>query len=211
MRKSKHHYIIGIDEVGRGPLAGPVTVGAVLLPLRFTPPVIGKRNHLRDSKRLSVKRREAWFSFLKKSSKKSKFISYAVSSVPPHVIDRINITRAANKAATQAFLSLYRDNSRTVRKITVFLDGGLFLDTKTLEKIGFRGTTRTIIRGDEQIPAIQLASIAAKVTRDRYMTGLSRKYPRYGFEVHKGYGTKAHRTALRKLGSSRVHRKTFVH
>ncbi len=202
MKKSK--YIIGIDEVGRGALAGPVAVAALAMPQQFKC-VNPKNLELRDSKRLSPKQREIWFQYIKRESK----IFYATATVLPKIIDKINISNAANLAATLAFNKLV--NSKTIvrlltrRGVGVYLDGGLRLNIKS-QKL----KVKSIIRGDEKIPAISLASIVAKVSRDRKMLKLHNKYPKYGFDKHKGYGTKQHFMAIKKHGPSKIHRLTFL-
>ena len=206
MRKPFTH-MIGIDEVGRGPLAGPVTVAAVVLSATWRMRHVkwgNRRVPLRDSKRLSEKQREAWFRWIKSRP----HIVYAVSHVAPQVIDRINISQAANLAATRAFeklcLMLEVRNVRNVR--SVLLDGGLFLRTSNLKHF----QPRTIVKGDERYRAIKLASIVAKVWRARYMVKKHKKFPQYGFDRHKGYGTRLHFRALRKHGPSPLHRRTFL-
>ena len=223
-------YIIGIDEVGRGPLAGPVTVAALALPQNLKFKIKNLKLPLRDSKKLSPKQREAWFGYIKESQKskvKSQRLYYAVASVSPKVIDKINITKAANLAATRAFQKLV--NSYAIASvltknnvnIKVFLDGGLYLkklqttnypDGKTIEdprQSRDKLKAKTITRGDEKIPAISLASIVAKVIRDGMMRELHKKYSKYGFDQHKGYGTKQHFKMIRKYGLSPIHRKSF--
>lgn len=227
-------YIIGIDEVGRGPLAGPLVVAALAAPrelkiknaefrikqksrnskfffcqrqipggsiLNF------KLAKLRDSKKLSPKQRELWFEYVKQSQKskvKSQRLYYAVASVSPKVIDRINVSNAANLAATSAFKALIQNYKLRIKNCRVYLDGGLFLNSKfcTLN-------STTVVKGDEKIPAIALASIAAKVIRDRMMRKLHKKYPEYGFDRHKGYGTKYHFKMIKKHGLSLIHRRSF--
>ncbi|MCP6720441.1 MAG: ribonuclease HII [Patescibacteria group bacterium] len=193
-------FIIGIDEVGRGALAGPVVVAAVIIPktLRLRSRKLGR---LRDSKRLTPRRREIWFDYLSEHPS----IFYAVARTAPGVIDRVNVTEAANIAATRAFKKLLANHKGVTNKLKVFLDGGLYL----------RGTpnpptTKTLVRGDEKINAIKLASIIAKVIRDHYMVRLHKKHPVYSFHKHKGYGTKKHKNAIKKHGPSPTHRLTFL-
>lgn len=188
-------WIVGIDEVGRGPLAGPVTVCALALKPGT------KCKNLRDSKRLSAKQREAWLRWIKE-----KKMPHALASVSPKVVDRIHIGRAANLAATRAFLKLAKRCGIPAGKTKVFLDGGLYLNALKIR--GYK--PQTVIKGDEKIPAISLASIVAKVARDGNMKRLSRKYPDYRFDVHKGYGTPSHIAALAKYGPCDMHRLTFV-
>lgn len=137
--------------------------------------------------------------------KKTEVI-FAVARVSPAVIDRINISRAANIAAGRALRAILFLANLREKDVSVFLDGGLFLESKE------RSLPRaaTIIRGDEKVKAIAAASIAAKVIRDRFMARLSKKYPGYGFEVHKGYGTRAHIKAIKKQGLCDVHRRSFT-
>lgn len=190
-------YIAGIDEVGRGPLAGPVVVGIVLLPanLKFD------RSGLRDSKKLTARVRNDWARKIKNHPR----MSYALARVSPRMIDRVNISRAANVAALRAFRRLAMIHKLNTKNCVVYLDGGLYLGNGRA-----RIAAQTIIRGDEKIAAISLASIVAKVHRDRIMVRLARRYPGYGFEKHKGYGTKAHQRAIRSHGLSPAHRRSFV-
>ena len=196
-------YIIGIDEVGRGALAGPVTVGVLALKAgtRFDPAVLKDlKLHLRDSKRLTPRERERWVSYLRKRDD----IRFRVSSVAPKTIDRINISQAANLAATKAFKKL-ADREILKTKPLVFLDGGLYLRGDWGKKL----RVRTIIKGDEKIDAIKLASIVAKVHRDRLMVHRHEKYPHYDFPKHKGYGTAHHMKKIKYHGLSEIHRKSF--
>ena len=207
MAKTKTPITIGIDEVGRGALAGPVTVAVLALPqksniknqiskLRFK----NKRLFLKDSKGLTSAQREIIFKFLKREK-----IPYAVAGVSPKIIDKINISQAANLAAGRAFQKLTTDN-RQIKNCEIFLDGGLYLPENNKIK---NLKPKTVVKGDEKIPAIALASIAAKVTRDRYMKKLHKKYPHYDFINNVGYGAKKHITAVKKYGRSLVHRKSF--
>ena len=188
----KKPITIGIDEVGRGALAGPVVLSAVLLrgPVRWWRPELGR---IRDCKKLTPLRREAWFRYLATHPR----LTWRLTRVSPAVIDRINIARAANRGARRLvhYLAPLRGKYR------VLLDGGLILP-QTLPH-------RTIVKGDERVPLIAAASIIAKVSRDRLMTRLGRKFPDYGFPIHKGYGTLFHRRMIRRHGPSAVHRKTF--
>lgn len=205
------HRIVGIDEVGRGALAGPVVVAAVALPSGFAAKN-AKIGVLKDSKKLSVKKREAWCKYLKGRPS----IHFALARVYPRQIEKHNISRAANMAAERAFWRLagFAGNASKTR---VFLDGGLFLGNHghgrgrrpgQSQPAGVRA--KTVIKGDEKIEAVTVASIIAKVYRDRLMVRLGGKYPAYGFATHKGYGTKAHRAAIKKFGPSGAHRLTFL-
>lgn len=192
-------WIIGIDEVGRGALAGPVTVGAFALKVGNT--WKNAPAPLRDSKQLTPEQRRAWVRFLTKEKERG-YIAYAVAHVVPSVIDATNISRAANRAATRAYTKLI--SSGFINTHAVFLDGGLYLEG-TLRKKGL-----TAPKADERVPAVSLASIVAKVARDKLMERLHKKYPRYGFKKHKGYGTLLHRRAIARHGVSAIHRKTFL-
>lgn len=203
MIDKKIRYVIGIDEVGRGALVGPVTVAAVAVTTKFKIQSVSRRTKLklRDSKKLSPKQREIWFDFIKKQK-----IPYAIASVSPKIIDKINISNAANLAATKVLKKLLTNNKKlTTNNCKILLDGGLYIKNLKLKNL----RTKTIIKGDEKIPAISLASIAAKVSRDKYMKKLHKKYPRYDFINNVGYGTKKHIKAIKKYGLSFIHRKTF--
>lgn len=194
-------WVVGIDEVGRGALAGPVVVAAVALPRG-----VAVRNHelgkLRDSKKLTAKRREAWFAYFRERPS----LKFATARVYPRQIEKRNISRAANLAAGRAFGRLFsRDTTVPPAKALVFLDGGLFLGNGERSK-----HAKTVIKGDEKITSVKIASIVAKVHRDRLMCRLAKRHPAYGFEVHKGYGTKVHLRAIKKHGPSRAHRLTFL-
>ncbi|OGF51446.1 ribonuclease HII [Candidatus Giovannonibacteria bacterium RIFCSPLOWO2_02_FULL_43_11b] len=179
-------YIVGIDEAGRGPLAGPVTVAVV---------AILKNSKIklpdRDSKKLSAKKREEWFQFFKDNP----LLKYSVSSVSHSIIDKRGISYALRLAVRRSIEKL------EFRPKMILLDGSLFAPQEYNQK--------TIIKGDEKIPIIAAASIVAKVTRDRKMVRLAKKYPKYGFEMHKGYGTLTHRVMLKKYGLCEIHRKSF--
>lgn len=207
--------IIGIDEVGRGALAGPVVVAAVAATtkLRIKKKIKNsKLAKLKDSKKLSPKQREIWFYFIKQQ----KF-PYAIASVYPKIIDKINISNAANLAAAKALKSLIKNYKLRIKNYDVYLDGRLYVKSKILPAgrygknqkfINFK--TKTIIKGDEKIPAISLASIVAKVHRDKFMKKLHKRYPVYDFIHNVGYGTKKHFKAVKKHGCSPVHRKSFA-
>ena len=222
---ARHSFVIGLDEVGRGSLAGPVTVATAMFNSKRFDLLKLKSNirrsnlpKLKDSKKLTPKQRGIWFEYIKNNPQ----ISYTLASVSSKVVDRINISKAANLAATRAFKKLTKKCKLTTKNCRVFLDGGLYVEKlKVKNSRQRRGSpqaaklkikdfkTKTIIRGDEKIPAIMLASIVAKVSRDRLMTKLHKKYPRYGFAQHKGYGTKKHIKAIKKYGLSPMHRRSF--
>ena len=207
MKKSKIvRYSVGIDEVGRGSLAGPVAVAAALIPKNLK---IGNKElkTLRDSKKLSAIQREKWFKYFTNHPQ----ISFAVSKVYPRKIEKINISSAANLAALRAYKKLTSNFKYQTSSTAVFLDGGLYLGSRKSQIANCQSiSAKTVIRGDEKITAIKIASIIAKVSRDAQMRRLAKKYPSYGFEIHKGYGTKAHLAALKKFGPSEIHRQTFL-
>lgn len=200
----KDKYLIGIDEVGRGALAGNVSVAALALRKNFK---LGAWNlKLKDSKKLTPKQREIWFEYIKKELR----LPFAVASIPPKKIDGINISQSANLAAGKALDALIKNHKLKITNCEIFLDGGLYLKVAGNKLKTINCKQQTIIKGDEKIPAIALASIIAKVSRDRQMKKLHKKFPKYGLESHKGYGTKAHFKAIKKHGPSKIHRLTFL-
>ncbi|MGC8776039.1 MAG: ribonuclease HII [Minisyncoccia bacterium] len=196
-------YIIGIDEVGRGSLAGPVFVCAVLIPKNFK--IKNKKlGKLFDSKKLNLKKRFLWYKYLTNLK-----IKFAISKISPQKIDKINISNASNLGAFLALNKIFKKNKINLKNTKIFLDGGLFIKSKDYQKLHFLNA-KTIIRGDAKYTAIKIASIMAKIQRDKYMQQLSKKYPAYLFEKHKGYGTKLHLSLIKKYGPSLVHRLTFI-
>ena len=184
--ESGRSYIAGVDEVGRGPLAGPVVAAAVILPQDFD--VLG----IDDSKKLSPKKREELFEVIKE-----KALAWSVGWVGPERIDEINILEATKEAMTQAVqgLSLQPDH--------VLIDGNFTVRALALPQTA-------IVKGDANSTSIAAASILAKVTRDRYMEEMDAVYPGYAFASNKGYGTKAHYDGLKAQGPTPIHRKTFI-
>lgn len=199
----KQRYFIGIDEVGRGCLAGPVVVTALAVPYELRI-INNELCELRDSKKLTAKQREEWAAYIKKHPK----IFFETTYVYPKGIERLNISQAANLAATRAIARLMTNDKQLMTKSEIFLDGGLYLNESLV--ISHKLFVRTVVRGDEKFNCIKLASIVAKVSRDQAMRRLHRKFPVYGLDVHKGYGTKAHIAAIKKHGPSRIHRLTFI-
>jgi ribonuclease HII len=192
-------YLIGIDEAGRGALAGPVCVGAVLYPddldWREAFALVTRRGQpkLRDSKQLTPQQRDILFEYITAHGR----LKHAAALVDAKTIDSIGIVNAANEAAALAVSNLGINPSR----VEVLLDAGL--------KVPRKWSQESFIRGDENIPAIAFASIIAKVTRDRLMEDLSLEYSAYHFHEHKGYGTLAHRRAIVQTGLSSLHRASF--
>jgi ribonuclease HII len=183
--------IIGVDEAGRGPLAGPVVAAAVALKTtRF-------KNRIDDSKKLTASAREkAFLEILKKSS-------FGIGIVNERVIDRVNIAVATRIAMEEAVSSLLKKISAGKRlRMHVIVDGNMPLDP------GLPHTT--IIKGDAKSKSIAAASILAKVTRDRIMDMYDRVFPQYGFRQHKGYATQSHRDSIKKFGPIMIHRKSFL-
>jgi ribonuclease HII len=189
-------WIVGIDEAGRGPLAGPVAVGVVVVP--ETLDLLALFLKLNDSKKLSEKRREEIFVRLQEEIKAGNIVSL-VTLASSEKIDAKGIAVCIREAIANSLLKLV-PNPLDHR---VYLDGSL--------KAPNQYTQETVIGGDALIPAIMLASVAAKVTRDRYMLKQAELYPEYLFEQHKGYGTKLHMEKLREHGLCAIHRRTFVH
>lgn len=200
-------YIIGIDEVGRGPIAGPVAVGAVKLKAESLKSKAEWVRGFRDSKKLSPKAREAWFLKIEEAQSEG-WLEYAVAFVSPSVIDKKGIVPAIRVALAKALeninpMSQLGGKASKSEGVMVLLDGGL-------RAPAYYKNQETIIKGDEKELVIALASIVAKVTRDARMVLLSKKFPAYEFEKHKGYGTRAHYTALKKHGATAHHRKSFL-
>lgn len=177
--------ICGVDEAGRGPLAGPVCAAAVILPPNLELP------GLDDSKKLSDKRRRELFPVIKEQA-----LAYGIAFATEAEIDEINILQATFLAMERAIGQL------SIKPEMALIDGNRAKD--------FGVSAETVIHGDSLSASIAAASVLAKVTRDDYMLELHEKYPEYGFDVHKGYGTQRHYEALRSFGASPVHRQSFL-
>ena len=177
--------ICGVDEAGRGPLAGPVCAAAVILPANVDIP------GLDDSKKISDKRRRELFPLIKEQA-----IAYSIAMVDHEEIDQINILQATLLAMEQAIHGL------SVKPELALVDGNREKD--------FGVPVQTVVHGDSLSASIAAASVLAKVTRDDYMLEMAETYPQYGFAVHKGYGTKAHYAALTEHGPCPIHRMTFL-
>lgn len=186
--------ILGIDEAGRGPLAGPVSVGVVKIAPGFNKSFF---KGIKDSKQLSPEERELWFSLATEAKKRGE-LDFKVSLVSEKVIDRRGISYALRLGIKRCLLAL-----GALPDAQIFLDGALKAPSVFAHQL-------TVIRGDEKIPVISLASICAKVVRDRKMVKLSKKFPQFDFHIHKGYGTRRHREALQKYGLTALHRRTFI-
>jgi ribonuclease HII len=183
-----YRFIAGIDEVGRGPLAGPVMAAAVILPLELDASWLPL---VRDSKKLTPKRREFLFPLIEKGA-----IAIGVGYVPPEVIDAQGIMKATRMAMCSAVEHL------------PYLPDFLLIDFVALPELAL--PQKSIVKGDNLSLSIACASIIAKVTRDRLMVALDELYPEYGFARHKGYATREHLSNLRRLGACPIHRKCFA-
>ncbi|MBU1091105.1 MAG: ribonuclease HII [Candidatus Omnitrophica bacterium] len=191
LRRKGYNLVIGVDEAGRGPLAGPVVAAAVVLNLRRS-----FENRIDDSKKLSSRLREKAFWEITGNC------AFGVGIVSEKLIDRLNILEATRIAMEEAINSLLiKINSVKTKKIHVIVDGDMTLE------IDYPYTA--IIKGDAKSKSIASASIVAKVIRDRMMDLYDRIYPQYEFVKHKGYPTQKHRKILKKIGPSTIHRKTF--
>lgn len=179
--------IAGVDEVGRGPLAGPVVCAAVIMPLEEDLLIAG----VDDSKKISEKKREILAEEIKKRA-----LAYAIAQVSEEEIDEINILQATRKGMREALLAL------KIAPDAVLTDGNMTLDIPFFQK--------SVVHGDALSYSIGAASILAKTYRDAFMRDLDKIYPAYGFEKNKGYGTAAHIAAIKEVGICPVHRKTFV-
>jgi len=177
--------LAGMDEVGRGPLAGPVVVGCAAMP---STPLI---EHVNDSKKVTEKRREALYPVLTETA-----LGYALGWVWPETIDEINILQATRRAFALAFAGM------PVAVTDVLVDA--------MKNLDITANQHAIVHGDALSYSIACASIIAKVARDRYMIEQDALYPQYGFAKHKGYGTKEHIAAIRKYGPCPIHRKSFI-
>lgn len=178
-------FLCGVDEAGRGPLAGPVCAAAVILPKDFDIP------GLNDSKKLTDKRRRELFPIIKEQA-----LAYGIAFADEKEIDTINILQATYLAMERAIGQL------SIRPELALIDGNRAKD--------FGLPVETIVHGDSRCACIAAASVLAKVTRDDYMREMANKYPDYGFDVHKGYGTKAHYDALAKHDTCPIHRMSFL-
>ena len=177
--------ICGVDEAGRGPLAGPVCAAAVILPANIEIP------GLNDSKKLTDKKRRELFPIIKE-----KAIAYSIAFASHTASDEINILQATYLAMERAI------NGLSVKPQMALIDGNRAKD--------FGLPVQTVVHGDSLSASIAAASILAKVTRDDYMEQMAEQYPEYGFEIHKAYGTKAHYEALRTHGACPIHRMSFL-
>jgi len=185
--------VAGVDEAGRGPLAGPVVAAAAILPPRWAETGLpAELVGLNDSKQLTESQREKFFTFLTRCGE----IEFAIAEVSAAVIDEINILQATHRAMNNALAQLQS------------LPPHALVDGRPVKTL--RVPQTAIIKGDARSYSIAAASVLAKVTRDRLMLGFHAQFPGYGFAEHKGYGTAKHLAAIEKLGACPIHRKTFA-
>ena len=182
--KNPNKYIIGADEVGRGSFAGPICAAAVKINYSH----LELLTNVKDSKKLSAKKREEIFSIVQENN-----IEYSFNESSNNFIDQFGIKNANEKVLTDSISDIYSGNE------IVYVDHFKINDFKSI----------SVVRGEDNCRAIALASIVAKVLRDNLMIKFSEKYPEYSFEKNKGYGTKNHREAISKFGLSNIHRKSF--
>lgn len=185
-KEKNFKYICGIDEAGRGPLAGPVVVASVIMPRD------SMIEGVNDSKKVSEKKREKLYDLILEEA-----ISYGVGIIDQNEIDEINILNATKKGLTKSI------NELKIKPDLILVDALTHIDTNGI-------TYESIIKGDAKSYSIAAASIIAKVTRDRIMREWDKIYPQYGFEKHKGYGTAAHISAIKEYGLCPLHRKSFT-
>ncbi len=186
-KEKGYNIVCGVDEAGRGPLAGPVFAGAVILPENYSHPV------LNDSKKLSEKKRDEVYEDIIKDA-----VAFSVGIATEKEIDEINILNATFLAMKRAVEGL------NIKPDFAYIDGNQY------PKISGAIKEETIVKGDGKCISVAAASIIAKVSRDRFMMEIAEKYPEYKFEKHKGYGTKLHYEMIEKYGVSDVHRRTFL-
>lgn len=191
-KSNEHRLVIGVDEVGRGCLAGPVVAAAVVLTKEFEPWMSG----IKDSKKLSAKKR------VELANKITEKSVWSICEIPPYKIDEINILNASLLAMRQAVSEVYNKCKMPMDKFIVFVDGNHTIPDVPLAQ-------EAIVGGDNLFRPIAAASILAKVYRDNYMLGMDDIYPEYGFSKHKGYGTEEHREAIMVNGPCPIHRKSF--
>lgn len=184
---SENGYICGVDEVGRGPLAGPVVAAAVIFPKDFVVPYVN------DSKKLTESKREELYNLII-----CEAITFGIGSVDNEEIDKINILQATFKAMRQAISSL------KVRPDIILVDGNKTIPELPIEQ-------KAIVKGDSKSFSIAAASIVAKVLRDRYMKEMDTVYPMYDFKSNKGYPSSKHKKGIKDFGLSPLHRKTYIH
>jgi ribonuclease HII len=202
LKKQGFKYICGVDEAGRGPLAGPMSVSFFVVSIsqhdKILKPLL--KQGLNDSKKLSEKKREELYKTLESNSRVGLLSNSMISA---EQIDKHGIAKCMQILMKRLLARREKQEARSNEKTYFLVDGSI--------KFPKGYSSEVIIGGDGIEPTIMAASISAKVKRDRRMIKLAKKYPKYGFEIHKGYGTLAHRKAIKKYGKSREHRKSFIH
>jgi len=197
MIHDNYKYIIGIDEVGRGPLAGPVVVGAFCVAVKDSEKVLALLHGITDSKKISEKKREK-YTLVIKDLHNQGLVNVAISAVSARRIDSNSIVPSLQSALDSCLEKLNLNPDEAF----VYLDGGLHAPADYDQE--------TVIKGDSKIWQIGAASVVAKVLRDKKMIEYGKKYPEYGFEKHKGYGTQKHRDAIKEFGIIDIHRRTWI-
>ena len=192
--KNGYKFVVGLDEAGRGPLAGPVVAGAVVF-LNSKSKILGVG--VNDSKKITSKKREKVYDYFKKNQN----IAWGIGIISEKVIDRINILEATRLAMLKAVENLEKKLRKSPVQVFLVVDGNIKLNINLPQK--------SIIKADQKVFSCALASIFAKVTRDKIMQRYHKKYSKYGFDIHKGYGTSYHFKMLKKHGSCKIHRKSF--
>ena len=200
MRIHPNTYIIGIDEVGRGPLAGPLCLCAYTLQKKDLP--LLRKMLIRDSKKMTPAQRSSSAQLLQGLVREGTARS-VYASVTAAQIDKQGLSKVIKYLIKKVLVETLKKIDRAPHEVMVYLDGGLYAPEEFLSQ-------ETIIKGDDLVPVISCASIIAKVTRDQFMIRMHKKFPHYHFDVHKGYGTLVHRTAIQKNGISPLHRKSFL-
>ncbi|MCL5782190.1 MAG: ribonuclease HII [Patescibacteria group bacterium] len=198
MRIVGNKTLIGIDESGRGPIAGPVAVGVFVV---FNEKWMVKFRGVKESKQLSRKSREVWYEKILKF-RQENVCDFAVNMMPAEHIDKYGISKCVQRGIDRGLRQLAKRDSITAES-RILLDGLL----RAPENYKYQ---KTIIGGDRKEKVIALASICAKVARDRFMLKMNDRFPQYGFDKHKGYGTKVHYAAIAIHGPSKLHRLTFL-
>ena len=188
------NFVVGIDEAGRGPLAGPVVAGAVVL---LNKKLQNLSLGVKDSKKLTSKQREEIYNYFKKNIT----VQWGIGIVSEKVIDKINILEATKLAMIKSVKNLEKKLGKSKEKLVLIIDGNMKLNSEFEQK--------SIIKADQKVFSCALASIFAKVTRDKIMQKYHKKYPKYGFDKHKGYGTAYHFEMIKKHGACDIHRKSF--
>ena len=199
--KKGFKIVVGLDEAGRGALAGPVVAAALVIKKSKLKKLKSKLGNLKlkDSKKLTPKQREKLYQLMTKSD----FLEWGIGKVSEKVIEKINIKNASELAMEKALKNLEK---KMKKRADFLIIDGYFLKSKNLRA----RTYKLIIKGDEKILSCTLASILAKVTRDKIMEKYAKKFPEYGFEKNKGYATKFHLKMLKKYGPCKIHRKSFL-